>query len=101
MNNKEKYLEIVNSRFDGKVKEILTKQINLFYKNEEVDINRYLKGEKVYLEKGTFIHGIYGGLETIKSYFSVTWENKFDLKKLHFTLHIYLNLRSIFYCWYY
>ena len=73
MNNKEKYLEIVNSRFDGKVKEILTKQINLFYKNEEVDINRYLKGEKVYLEKGTFIHGIYGGLEN----FDFTIENGF------------------------
>ena len=74
MNDKEKYLEIVNKRFNGKAKDLLINQIELFYNNEIIDIkNNYNIGDDVKLSKGTFIHGIFGGLEN----FDFTIENGF------------------------
>ena len=64
MNNKEKYLKIVNERFEGKAKEILTSQIEMFYVQEnEIKKAKYELNEDIKLKKGTFIHGIFGGLE--------------------------------------
>ena len=77
MSNKEKYINDVNNRFDGKTKEILLKQIELFYQSpSQISKSKYQIGDMVQLSKGTFIHGIFGGLEnfdfTIKNGFVST-----------------------------
>lgn len=62
--NKDKYLKDIENRFDGKTKEILINQVELFYSNEEEIIkNKYNVGDDVKLSKGTFIHGIFGELD--------------------------------------
>lgn len=64
MNDKEKYLQDVNNRFNGEVKKILESQIELFYDNSKVILkNKYKLGEDVKLAKGTFLHGIPGLLD--------------------------------------
>lgn len=64
MNNKQKYINDVNNRFSGKVKDILLNQIELFYnENQDIIRNKYDTNEYVKLKKGTFIHGIFGELE--------------------------------------
>ncbi len=74
MNNKEKYISNIEQRFYGKTKDILIKQVEMFYLNVESIIkNEYSFGEMVELSKGTFIHGIYGGLEN----FDFTIKNGF------------------------
>lgn len=61
---KDKYIENINNRFSGKTKDILLKQVDLFYKdNQNIIKNKYRVGEDVKLKKGTFIHGIFGELE--------------------------------------
>ena len=60
---KEKYIEYVNDNYENKAKELLLDQINLFYKNEIINKTKYNKGDKVFLKKGTYIHGIPGILE--------------------------------------
>lgn len=74
MNNKEKYMSDVNTRFNGRTKEILIEQLELFY-NDNVNIvkNKYNVGEEVKLSKGTFIHGIFGELDN----FDFTLNNGF------------------------
>lgn len=62
--DKEKYLKDIESRFTGKTKEILINQVELFYSSEgNVIKNKYNVGDDVKLSKGTFIHGIFGGLD--------------------------------------
>ena len=62
--NKEKYLNDIEKRFNGKTKEILINQLELFYSDDaEIIKNKYNIGDDVRLSKGTFIHGIFGGLE--------------------------------------
>ena len=64
MNDKEEYINIVNDRFSGKTKEILINHIQLFYENnQKIEKTKYSISEDVKLTKGTFIHGIFGGLE--------------------------------------
>ena len=71
---KEKYIEIVNKKFEGKTKEILLKQIELFYvKNVNASKTKYLVGDDVLLKKGTFMHGIFGDIEN----FDFTLDNGF------------------------
>lgn len=60
---KEKYIELVNNNYSGKAKELLLKQIELFYKEEDIDKNKYEVGDLVFLKKGTYIHGIPGLLD--------------------------------------
>lgn len=74
MHNKDKYINDVMSRFSGNAKDILLKQIDLFYDaNNQILKNRYNIGDDVKLKKGTFIHGIFGELEN----FDFTLENGF------------------------
>ncbi len=73
MNNKEKYIKIVNERFEGEPREVLLNHIDLFYSNQIIKKTNYDKGEIVQLKKGTFIHGIFGELEN----FIFTIENGF------------------------
>ena len=64
MNNKQKYLNDIEKRFTGKAKEILTNHVELFYSDtDDIIKSKYIIGEEVKLKKGTFIHGILGGLE--------------------------------------
>ena len=63
--NKEKYIKDIENRFDDKAKEILINQVELFYSNnEEIIKNKYNVGDNVKLSKGTFIHGIFGELDS-------------------------------------
>lgn len=71
---KEKYIKIVNEKFVGESKNLLLKQIDLFYKNDcSIQKNKYKIGEEVFLKKGTFLHGIFGKLEN----FDYTLDNGF------------------------
>lgn len=64
MDSKEKYINFVNTNFNNKTKEILLRQIELFYSSSnQINKNKYDVNEDVKLPKGTFIHGIFGGLE--------------------------------------
>ena len=59
MNNKEKYIEIINNRFANKTKNILLNQLELFYDTKiQVNKNHYDIGDDVILKKGSFMHGI-------------------------------------------
>ena len=71
---KNECVEIVNKRFQGKAKEILLNQIELFFTTDnEIVKTKYSVGDDVFLKKGTFIHGIFGELEN----FDYTLENGF------------------------
>ena len=77
MNNKEMYIKKVEEKFNGRTKDILLNQINLFYADiKNIEKNKYSIGMEVKLKKGTFIHGIFGELEnfdfTIKNGFIST-----------------------------
>ena len=64
MDSKEKYINFVNTNFNNRTKEILLRQIELFYSSSnQINNNKYDVNEDVKLPKGTFIHGIFGGLE--------------------------------------
>lgn len=77
MNNKEMYIKKVEEKFNGRTKDILLNQINLFYADiKNIEKKKYSIGMEVKLKKGTFIHGIFGELEnfdfTIKNGFIST-----------------------------
>ena len=64
LNNKEKYLSDINNRFSGKARDLLLEQVKLFYReNNDIIKNKYVVGDDVKLSKGTFIHGIFGGID--------------------------------------
>lgn len=74
MSNKDKYINNAINRFSGNARDILLKQIELFYDvDNQVTKNRYNIDDDVKLKKGTFIHGIFGELEN----FDFTIENGF------------------------
>ena len=74
MSNKDKYINNAINRFSGNARDILLKQIELFYDvDNQVTKNRYNIGDDVKLKNGTFIHGIFGELEN----FDFTIENGF------------------------
>lgn len=74
MNMKDKYIEDINNRFQGKAKDLLINHVSLFYDDSvEIKKNKYSIGEEVNLKKGTFIHGIFGEIEN----FDFTIENGF------------------------
>lgn len=61
---KEKYIEYAKKTFKGEALNLVLKNIELFYKEDEViNKNKYNLGDEVFLKKGTFIHGIPGILE--------------------------------------
>lgn len=61
--NKEKYIEYAKKTFQGKALELVLNNIELFYKNEKIEKNKYQVGEEVKLKKGTYMHGIPGLLD--------------------------------------
>ena len=71
---KEDYIKKINENFVGESKNLLLRQIDLFYKNDcNIQKNNYKIGDKVFLKKGTFLHGIFGELEN----FNYTLDNGF------------------------
>lgn len=60
---KEKYIEFVKENYKGKAQKLILNQIELFYKKEVINPNKYNKGELVKLKKGTYMHGIPGMLD--------------------------------------
>ena len=65
--NKGKYINDINNRFNGNAKNILLSQVELFYENNNIiEKTMYEVGEDVKLTKGTFIHGIFGGIDNFK-----------------------------------
>ena len=71
---KDKYIEFAKKTFEGNALDIILNQIDLFYREDKkVEKNKYTEGENVFLEKGTFIHGIFPGKEV----FDYTVENGF------------------------
>lgn len=61
--NKSDYIKYINDNYKGEGKDILLKQVELFFSNDEVKKNKYEIGDSVYLKKGTYIHGIPGLLD--------------------------------------
>lgn len=62
--NKEKYIDYAKQTFDGKALELVLNQIELYYDNGDIEHQKKYKiGDSVKLTKGTFIHGIWGGVE--------------------------------------
>jgi len=62
--NREKYIEYANKTFEGRAKQIILRQIELFYSDAEIGRNKYNIGDSVFLKKHTFMHGVRGGLES-------------------------------------
>ncbi len=61
---KEEYITFVNNNYNGSAKELILKQIDLFYDDkEEIPYHKYEIGEEVILNKGTYLHGISGELD--------------------------------------
>ena len=64
MKTRQEYEQYINDNFDGKAKELLINQIELFYSDiNYINKNKYNIGDDVKLSKGTFIHGIFGELD--------------------------------------
>ena len=65
MINREEYIKIAEERLNIDSRRIMIKQINRYYdaSNYTIEINRYKKGDKVMLEKGTLLHGTYKNIE--------------------------------------
>lgn len=61
--NKQNYIECAKKTFQGKALELVLNNIELFYKNEKIEKNKYQVGEEVKLKKGTYMHGIPGLLD--------------------------------------
>lgn len=62
---KNKYIEYSKKTFQGSALELVLKQIEMFYNDEKINKTKYDIGDDVLLKKGTFIHGIPGGLENL------------------------------------
>lgn len=80
MKTRQEYENLINEKFEGKTKELLLKNVELYYQ-EDVDIckNKYMIGDDVYLKKGTFIHGLGGSPDSYNNFkiFDYVCENGF------------------------
>ena len=68
LSNKEKYVNYINNRFSGKARDLLLEQVELFYKDNIINKNRYKVNDDVYLKKGAFIHGLGGSPDSYESF---------------------------------
>lgn len=59
MKTKEEYEQFIKERFNGRAKELLLRNVELYYQeNVEIKKNKYIVGDDVFLKKGAFIHGL-------------------------------------------
>ena len=68
LSNKEKYVKDINNRFSGTSRDLLLEQVNLYYKDNVINKNRYKVNDDVYLKRGTFIHGLGGSPDSYNSF---------------------------------
>ena len=61
--NKDDYIKYISENYKGEAKNVLLKQVELFFLDEEITKNKYEIGDLVFLKKGTYIHGIPGLLD--------------------------------------
>ncbi len=64
--NKQDYIKIINEKISGSAKDILLKQVDLFYEaidNFKQSPHNYKKEDLVRLDKGTLLHGTYKNIE--------------------------------------
>ena len=66
--NKEEILKLIDERYTGSSKEILSNQIELFYnlKDRKIEKNNFKMGDIVKLPKGTLMHGTYKNIEGLR-----------------------------------
>lgn len=60
---KEDYIKLINENYENEAKELLLKQVELFFTENNITKNKYNKGDNVFLKKGTYLHGIPGYLD--------------------------------------
>lgn len=60
---KEDYIKLINENYENEAKELLLKQVELFFTENNFKKNKYNKGDNVFLKKGTYLHGIPGYLD--------------------------------------
>ena len=76
----EKYKKLINEKFKGVSKELLLKNVELYYKEDiSIDKNKYEVGDDVFLKKGSFIHGLGGAPDSYNNFkiFDYVCENGF------------------------
>ena len=57
MKTKEEYEQFIKERFNSRAKELLLRNVELYYQeNVEIKKNKYIVGDDVFLKKGAFIH---------------------------------------------
>lgn len=66
--NKEKYIKITNEKLSDNSKEIMINQINNFYGAIDYKLpnHNYNIGDRVFLKKGTLLHGTYKNIEGLE-----------------------------------
>lgn len=66
--NKDDYIKIVNEKLNGEAKKIMLEQIENYYEAKKYIIDNSKKsiGDKVFLKKGTLLHGTYKNIEGLK-----------------------------------
>lgn len=66
--NKEKYIEITNSKLNELSSKIITKQIENYYVSKEYILTKhnYKVGDDIFLKKGTLLHGTYKNIEGLE-----------------------------------
>lgn len=66
--NKSEYVKIVDNKIEGKAKEILLNQIDMYYQAQDYELSnhKYKLGDDVRLFKGTLLHGTYKNIEGLK-----------------------------------
>ena len=61
MKTREEYEQFIKERFNGQAKELLLRNVELYYQeNVEIKKNKYIVGDDVFLKKSAFIHGLGG-----------------------------------------
>ena len=60
---KNDYIKLINENYENESKEMLLKQVELFFTENNFSKNEYNIGDNVVLKKGTYIHGIPGYLD--------------------------------------
>ena len=80
MKIRQEYEQFINEKFAGQARELLLKNVKLYYQeNIDVKKNKYKVGDSVFLKKGSFIHGLCGSPDSYNNFkiFDYVCENGF------------------------
>lgn len=66
--NKEDYIKIINKKVDGNARDIMLEQLDNYYEASKCVLpkHNYSLGDKVYLKKGTFLHGTFKNIKGLE-----------------------------------